>query len=207
MHCPQCFWADISIRGSRVGPDNCSITSFIVSQYFNPRVPCGTRLRRFGRRPPRLHFNPRVPCGTRPCPCPARTAPLHISIRGSRVGPDLTAIHHVAHLSIISIRGSRVGPDDQHRSRQRRRKGISIRGSRVGPDCHPYRPWESQTHFNPRVPCGTRLFLPGSTNSVMDISIRGSRVGPDCFCGHCTASLTYFNPRVPCGTRPVSSSC
>ena len=101
---------------------------------------------------------------------------INISIRGSRVGPDIRGLDYLF-IQNISIRGSRVGPDviislpplsnlfqsagpvwdpTQLRKSILRYLHISIRGSRVGPD-------------------GVFVVVA----NLIDISIRGSRVGPD----------------------------
>ena len=60
-----------------------------------------------------------------------------------------------------------------------------------------------QTHFNPRVLCGTRRYLTGRVP-------RGLNFNPRVLCGTRLISrflltfLFHFNPRVLCGTRPYN---
>ena len=82
------------------------------------------------------HFNPRAPCGARPG---RRALSWHrqgISIHAPRVGRDFQPRHIRALVRVISIHAPRVGRD-------RRRSARSCRSS----------------YFNPRAPCGARLFL------------------------------------------------
>ena len=83
----------------------------------------------------------------------------------------------------------------------RPKHGISIHGSRVGPDLTAWAAWRRKAHFNPRVPCGTRLATAVGAMVGYDISIHGSRVGPDEDKHIAEYSEKNFNPRVPCGTR------
>ena len=170
-------------------------------QYFNPRVPCGTRRHFFTLiSAHREYFNPRVPCGTRPCYTYREPKSGYFNPRvpcGTRHrfqrGPQLPAN--------ISIHGSRVGPDGYFFQGSARVLEISIHGSRVGPDFKALLKELFALYFNPRVPCGTRQEEAGkrlmrktfqSTGPVWDptgielpliykwdISIHGSRVGPD----------------------------
>ena len=57
--------------------------------------------------------------------------------------------------------------------------------------------------FNPRAPCGARLWAGVSNQIRRDISIHAPRVGRDVLCcsGVCHPNL-HFNPRAPCGARP-----
>ena len=103
---------------------------------FNPRAPCGARR---GFRTPRcrmgLNFNPRAPCGARPGLVLMLAPSIAISIHAPRVGRDLH-IHAILLFHTISIHAPRVGRDHvrfaAHRSLQ---------------------------HFNPRAPCGARLYV------------------------------------------------
>ena len=94
-------------------------------------------------------------------------------------GPTPLVIQHVQFLT-ISIHGPRVGADGD-----RVRIGlitceISIHGPRVGADAFRRRYQRRHTDFNPRPPCGGRLFVGG----------------------YAKREISHFNPRPPCGGRP-----
>ena len=149
------------------------------------------------------NFNPRTPCGVRQVPCNSQ-----------------------ANISVISIHAPRVGCD-KWSALIREEEAISIHAPRVGCDrlsctCRGFRPY-----FNPRTPCGVRLFPGGSLSEVVRISIHAPRVGCDTHtfrpgirwfdfnprtpCGvrlcpfRGAVPCCYFNPRTPCGVRPDSS--
>ena len=173
--------------------------------------------------PAKAYFNPRSPCGERP------------SCTGSEVGrrafqstlpvwgatPERYANRSgKGFQSTLPVWGATRRP-----GRKQRKAAISIHAPRVGSDSA----WSSQTarfsDFNPRSPCGERLFFGGknmyksifqSTLPVWgatqtgtfspchaQISIHAPRVGSDveqraqgCLCND-------FNPRSPCGERPI----
>ena len=56
----------ISTHAPLAGRDTASSADFSRREHFNPRAPCGARLRGPGDGQARLHFNPRAPCGARP---------------------------------------------------------------------------------------------------------------------------------------------
>ena len=60
--------------------------------------------------------------------------------------------------------------------------------------------------FNPRSPCGERLFAILNAGYPILISIHAPRAGSDCpQIGH-AGRRSHFNPRSPCGERPGSST-
>ena len=194
---------------------------------FNPRAPCGARLRlakhyeagakfqstrpvwgataadtnadflfrisihapRVGRDCSRLseyplcsHFNPRAPCGARPAVLPPSVKSVLISIHAPRVGRDC-----------------RYG-------RQTVRRAIfqstrPVWGATLAFVFYP----SEIPYFNPRAPCGARLFI--SNFAVFHVYFNprapcGAR--PDC---HRPQRLRmHFNPRAPCGARPAFRS-
>ena len=239
----------ISIHGSRVGPDIHSNGKRPAIRHFNPRVPCGTRLaiKIWNRR--RSIFQSTGPVWD---PTTIRNnifiSKKRISIHGSRVGPDQPAVGQNNPLyanfnprvpcgtrlfscasSLYCLIFQSTGPvwDPTRRScSEKIWKIFQSTGPVWDPTCHPYRPWESQTHFNPRVPCGTRRRFHIPCFSAVVISIHGSRVGPDLSLpllrdrrgisihgsrvgpdvGEVADHINqrYFNPRVPCGTRRLA---
>ena len=157
----RCFMFEryvISIHGSRVGPDGRPSRRVRYLGNFNPRVPCGTRLRTVKRYCLRAYFNPRVPCGTRlntifrnildifnfnpRVPCGTRRrAPLRPRLRSPHFNPRVPCGTRLVCV-FFGLPGC----------------GISIHGSRVGPDVV-YRYYKCAVkNFNPRVPCGTRPY-------------------------------------------------
>ena len=80
----------ISIHAPRAGCDDTGKRKDHHGQHFNPRTPCGVRLRlRPSAWPPFCHFNPRTPCGVRQ-----------------------DAQHVFRHVRPISIHAPRAGCDD-----------------------------------------------------------------------------------------------
>ena len=57
-----------------------------------------------------------------------------------------------------------------------------------------------QTNFNPRSPCGERLYAPLSSPGS-EISIHAPRVGSDARIDNSIGVQRHFNPRSPCGER------
>ena len=127
---------------------------------FNPRAPCGARLYRetlYRKRTGISIHAPRVGRdGAKMMPQP----PKGISIHAPRVGRDQT-IKPAQTLASISIHAPRVGRDDN---------GLMFPGD--------------PSDFNPRAPCGARLW----------------RSQTRAYC------LTNFNPRAPCGARQVCAT-
>ena len=61
-------------------------------------------------------------------------------------------------------------------------------------------------YFNPRSPCGERLYKflnPGATEAI---SIHAPRVGSDQDLPQGCRSYADFNPRSPCGERPLTNT-
>ena len=101
---------------------------------------------------------------------------------------------------------------------------ISIHAPRVGCDSPYGECLLCESYFNPRTPCGVRLwcivwsfgFYGISIHAprvgcdlcklfvllVLSISIHAPRVGCDSSIGRTHAIPNYFNPRTPCGVRP-----
>ena len=79
-----------------------------------------------------------------------------------------------------------------------------LRGATAGP---PLR-WARRRHFNPRAPCGARLFCRGRRTTW-----RFCHFNPRAPCGARRISISrlikasYFNPRAPCGARRVLLVC
>ena len=153
------------------------------SFYFNPRTPCGVRRRAARlRRAPLVYFNPRTPCGVR------RRLIQH------GLPPDLFQSTHPVRGATCNLR---VG---------KHRRAISIHAPRAGCDNGFIIYKNLHTNFNPRTPCGVRLFVLSpcslsllfqSTHPVRGATQQRLRL---------RALLRYFNPRTPCGVRPGKSN-
>ena len=126
------YFTIISIHAPRVGSDRYSARHGAAHSDFNPRSPCGERLRRLCHRRQPRYFNPRSPCGERLKSTLSSLSNYIISIHAPRVGSD--GWRCAASLTgMISIHAPRVGSDSWR-------------------SC-----WTSgPNHFNPRSPCGER---------------------------------------------------
>ena len=125
----------ISIHAPHAGRDCQAAHREPYCTNFNPRAPCGARLDvLFLHALTRCDFNPRAPCGARRsiyCPqCGHGTFQSTRPMRGATAADDLTVA-----VNIISIHAPRAGRDFQKAN------------NRV-----------ALPNFNPRAPCGARLF-------------------------------------------------
>ena len=173
--------------------------------YFNPRAPCGARLSARALSSSEANFNPRAPCGARlplnvflcslkknfnpRAPCGARHPhliycgfTLIISIHAPRAGRDEVQIclryEDYLFQSTRPVRGATIGDYDPPVVQY-----ISIHAPRAGRDHKILHKTGKLNYFNPRAPCGARLYV----------------VFVASFC-------LYFNPRAPCGARPGCNS-
>ena len=84
---------------------------------------------------------------------------------------------------------------------------ISIHAPHAGRDPEARDSWRRGCHFNPRAPCGARLWplraLYLWTIFQSTRPMRGATRSP----GLATRSSSYFNPRAPCGARQVRILC
>ena len=83
-----------------------------------------------------------------------------------------------------------------------RMRRISIHAPHAGRDCRPQWAARKRAHFNPRAPCGARLFLTPKGGN------RRAHFNPRAPCGARRVSILgvkrripHFNPRAPCGAR------
>ena len=122
-------------------------------------------------------FNPRIPCGMRPI-----LLTIHPRLR------RFQSTHPVWDATILQ--GFVVAE-----------RGVSIHASRVGCD-HPQsaRGYDA-LRFNPRIPCGMRLYGYWLDPTPKNVSIHASRVGCDQDRLGNAGSGKGFNPRIPCGMR------
>ena len=102
-----------------------------------------------------LYFNPRSPCGERLRGLPLFRANTDISIHAPRVGSDPN-MGLCARLRLISIHAPRVGSDRRGVEMFLADAPISIHAPRVGSDNARHRCRCLLGNFNPRSPCGER---------------------------------------------------
>ena len=151
------------------------------------------------RRARRRYFNPRVPCGTRLDVLATYSAA--IGFQPTRPLRDATLERRLFYIrQFISTHASLAGRDA---SWVRRRYSPLHFNPRVPCGTRPrFRLLSaSRRNFNPRVPCGTRLRLNLNRFKTRLISTHASLAGRDRTQSWFKRNRTYFNPRVPCGTR------
>ena len=216
-----------------------------VRWYFNPRAPCGARRRLDGDRRARRDFNPRAPCGARHRPARMHPALFYFNQRAPCGARRQTALKFPTETA-ISIHAPLAGRDDPLYFFRRAIKIFQstrpLRGATADVDTTAWkygvfqstRPLRGATtaprplttripYFNPRAPCGARLFLPqiwitilifqstrplrGATANIYlliisgHISIHAPLAGRDYGRGCNFLFCNYFNPRAPCGAR------
>ena len=156
----------------------CEVFKEVGCLYFNPRTPCGVRRWIRLLLPGTTNFNPRAPCGARLCVRhagdPARRFQSTRPVWGAT-----TASVSIFASPCISIHAPRVGRDDS----QAMSVGLLY-------------------DFNPRAPCGARLYYARMAVATPTISIHAPRVGRDFFVHLFAPNECNFNPRAPCGARP-----
>ena len=168
------FQSTHPVRGATVD----EIAFKVGDVHFNPRTPCGVRLRsgipaiasgtfqsthpvrgatrtQSVRRCCKCNFNPRTPCGVRRC----RSRPTRRSRRTFQ--------------STHPVRGA-----TRSRAEDQAGQEISIHAPRAGCDAARRTLSAVSAHFNPRTPCGVRRRPPAPSPAP-----------------------PYFNPRTPCGVR------
>ena len=100
----------ISIHAPRAGSD-CVFSTYVINPAnFNPRSPCGERLRSTSDTPKPRYFNPRSPCGERPITRKHLTTGAIISIHAPRAGSNfrrrLLYAYPEAFQSTLPVRGA-----------------------------------------------------------------------------------------------------
>ena len=146
------------------GPTALSIFFFLILliSIHGPRV--GADTARSMRHGSIYHFNPRPPCGGRLCPC-------------------IRFFQHRAFQSTAPVWGP-TGISGGHL----RCRPISIHGPRVGADLPPVTQATGRYHFNPRPPCGGRLFASATLERIWSFQSTAPVWGP-----------THHGNRDPCG--------
>ena len=168
----------ISIHAPLAGRDRCWFSGGKFLSDFNPRAPCGARLRPLPPASGSANFNPRAPCGARRL---LRRSTRHgsvISIHAPLAGRDSALLFHACRASVFQstrpLRGATAS---------------SFRSPRPG------------SNFNPRAPCGARPHTPASRSvSCRFQSTRPLRGATET--ARTAAPVAHdFNPRAPCGAR------
>ena len=142
-----------------MGCDKCKPQNLTLFFYFNPRTPCGVRLRGLKNSTDvTYNFNPRTPCGVRPGMRIHQLLSGTISIHAPRVGCDKLLylrifikiyfnprtpcgvrrrlIRYTHRNNSISIHAPRVGCDLAESAQPKTTIEISIHAPRVGCDCN-----------------------------------------------------------------------
>ena len=148
-------------------------------QRFNPRAPCGARLRNVGRRPIYNSFNPRAPCGARRVRCQGQSGTgMFQSTR-----PMRGATREIRNLFEI----------EQFQS-TRPMRGATCAVDRVGLGCV----------VSIHAPHAGRDFFLKCSKACLEMfqSTRPMRGATFMTIGRAILSLS-FNPRAPCGARPL----
>ena len=167
------FQPTLPVRGA-----TCSSCGNVIhTEDFNPRSPCGERQPPNRRDRGRNDFNPRSPCGARPV--------LNgLLFSGRLFQPTLP------------VGGATAGASGGCTVRR-----ISTHAPRAGSDHAPHPAEYRGTYFNPRSPCGERLFQRHRQRGDSDFNPRspcGERLWYDTAIIH---KYGHFNPRSPCGER------
>ena len=216
------------------------------SSSFNPRSPCGERRSSRPSTSPSASFNPRSPCGER------RWRDLHqallqrVSTHAPLAGSDGYSCSRPRLSSLfqptLPLRGATghgrrrhqeadvsthaplAGSDGPHLELLNVVLVVSTHAPLAGSDPRTFRCRSRQACFNPRSPCGERLFgflllvcldefqptlpLRGATpwrwhrKSSARVSTHAPLAGSDASTRARSGAVRCFNPRSPCGERP-----
>ena len=195
-----------------------------LHRYFNPRSPCGERLRLTTKHFSFFVFQSTLPVwGATAAPFLRHHKPA-ISIHAPRVGSDCRG-SVLAAVFCISIHAPRVGSDQRSPTTRpptpnfnprspcgerpvasgfcAKMSKISIHAPRVGSDGTGATTADAALEFQSTLPVwGATLHhvLPAVCPAI---SIHAPRVGSDTSWNTSRATRTYFNPRSPCGERPA----
>ena len=196
---PSIFQSTLPVWGATPSP----LPTLRHQEYFNPRSPCGERPGWRAGGPPGPDFNPRSPCGERRGGGKPRPNIENFNPRSPcgerRINTSNRSIIH-RFQSTLPVWGATaatavvfVPPP------------ISIHAPRVGSDNFLITALRTTRNFNPRSPCGERLFVNRRFEKMTvfqsTLPVWGATLAA--LVGHCLE--IYFNPRSPCGERlPLS---
>ena len=169
----------ISIHVPLAGHDLiCALNRFSASN-FNPRAPCGARLRGRASLQCLIHFNPRAPCG-------ARLQTIGYVISGFTFQSTCPLRGTTDRLQEFMRRFYNFNPRAPCGARprtQRKRRAAKIFQSTCplrGTTAFRRRYQRRHTDFNPRAPCGARLLRVALRRIRDRISIHVPLAGHDC---------------------------
>ena len=152
----------------------------MISDYFNPRAPCGARPAEGRGLDHTGHFNPRAPCGARPGWAVTGSGTSEISTHAPLAGRDNNG-QFIPHPATWLFQPTRP-----------------LRGATAVVAVPPV----VDQNFNPRAPCGARLAPPLLChNNIETISTHAPLAGRDNTHIAIDKPLINFNPRAPCGAR------
>ena len=210
-----------------MGSDILFLALILLVLYFNPRSPCGERLRGEVTNLSDAVFQSTLPVWGATIGGSIQQMTTPISIHAPRVGSDADQLLGGAARELFQSTLPVWGATGNGRHRIRRRR-ISIHAPRVGSDGFILARLGLGGYFNPRSPCGERhLYSPlcvmrsgfqstlpvwGATKCHRKrcatdlISIHAPRVGSDRGGSGVPRPRRYFNPRSPCGERPGAAA-
>ena len=174
---------------------------------FNPRAPCGARLKLYPPTDETTVFQSTRPVRGATYDALAKKQAQKVSIHAPRAGRDATQALAWAMVTVVSIHAPRAGRDNL--------RAIGVRVKDAFQSTRPVRgatrasagPTTSR-RFNPRAPCGARLIYRVKQNKCSGVSIHAPRAGRDARRRRPPRGPRCFNPRAPCGARrlPLFSS-
>ena len=147
----------ISIHAPLAGCDLAHERFELLVTHFNPRTPCGVRLRRLPTLPPSRQFQSTHPLRGATAHFNSFLSACNISIHAPLAGCDLKAEKADAELA-ISIHAPLAGCDSKIRFFASA-EWISIHAPLAGCDLRGRRKERQLQNFNPRTPCGVRRLL------------------------------------------------
>ena len=222
MKCAKCltptkFQSTLPMRGATNNGD----FTYQWASNFNPRSPCGERLCPTHSGIIFVDFNPRSPCGERHlAPKVKITVAIFQSTLPMRGATEVTTdnAQYLVFQSTLPMRGATM-----FKKYAKPLTDISIHAPHAGSDLFVCILLSPPRHFNPRSPCGERLFgtfpkvpdfifqstLPmrGATARTLQslsrclISIHAPHAGSDSLPMAAYSKGLHFNPRSPCGER------
>ena len=194
-----------------------------LTTHFNPRAPCGARLRAATAFRSQGDFNPRAPCGARRSHgCYPAYPYRHFNPRapcGARLWPFLPTGHHNVFQSTRPLRGAtprveRSAPSLPFQSTRPLRGATGAgRLSAISKAFQSTRPLRGATTCSGSEAAGYSTFqstrpLRGATEqravklAALSISIHAPLAGRDKSVRLIRYMWNDFNPRAPCGARP-----
>ena len=103
----------------------------------------------------------------------------------------------------ISIHAPHAGRDRDRHADGKARPNISIHAPHAGRDREYHDTEKKSRDFNPRAPCGARLYFGIKCAYFGSISIHAPHAGRDATLTSTRTWQSDFNPRAPCGARRI----